>query len=121
MSLQPILRMLAPLACLPALIQPAFAQKAAKPESVKVSINVIPGAIRFETTRFDVTAGAPVTLTLANDCVMPHNLVLLKADAEPALVAAVNAMGLDGMDKHFVPDVPGIIAATKLLQPFSRS
>jgi hypothetical protein len=51
---------------------------------------------------------------------MPHNLVLLKPDAEPALIAAVNAMGLEGMDKHFVPDVPGIIAATKLLQPFGK-
>jgi hypothetical protein len=29
-------------------------------------------------------------------------------------------MGLEGMDKHFIPDVPGVIASTKLLQPFSR-
>jgi azurin len=120
MSLSPSSRSLALLACLPALVQPAFAQDPAKVETLKVSINVVPGAIRFETTRFDVTAGARVTLTLSNDCVMPHNLVLIKPDAEPALVAAVNTMGLDGMDKHFVPDVPGIIASTKLLQPFSK-
>jgi azurin len=120
MSLSPSSRSLALLACLPALVQPAFAQDPAKVETLKVSINVVPGAIRFETTRFDVTAGARVTLTLSNDCVMPHNLVLIKPDAEPALVAAVNTMGLEGMDKHFVPDVPGIIAATKLLQPFSK-
>lgn len=113
-------RGLALFACLPALVQPAFAQKAAKTEPLKVSINVVPGAIRFETTRFDVSAGARVTLTLSNDCVMPHNLLLLKPDAEPAVTAAVNAMGLEGMEKHFVPDVPGIIAATKLLQPFSK-
>ena len=118
LSLSP--RTLALLACLPALAQPALAQKPDKAEPLKVSIKVVPGAIRFETTRFDVTAGSRVSLTLSNDCVMPHNLVLIKPDAEPALVAAVNTMGLEGMDKHFVPDVPGIVAATKLLQPFSK-
>jgi azurin len=118
LSLSP--RRLALFACLPALIQPAFAQNPEKADTLKVSVNVIPGAIRFETTRFDVTAGARVSLTFSNDCVMPHNLVLIQPDAEPALVAAVNTMGLEGMDKHFVPEVPGIIAATKLLQPFSR-
>ncbi len=121
MSLSLSSRSLALFACLPVLVQPAaLAQKPAKAETLKVSINVVPGAIRFETTRFDVTAGARVTLTLSNDCVMPHNLILIKPEAEPALVAAVNTMGLEGMDKHFVPDVPGIIAATKLLQPFSK-
>jgi azurin len=113
-------RRLALLACLPALVQPALAQKPAKTEPIKVSVNVVPGAIRFETTRFDVTAGASVSLTFANDCVMPHNLLIIRQEAEPAVVAAVNAMGLEGMDKHFVPEVPGIVAATKLLQPHTK-
>ena len=120
MSLPLSSRSLALFACLPALIQPTFAQKPEKAETLKVSINVIPGAIRFETTQFDVPAGARVSLTLSNDCVMPHNLVLIRPEAEPALVAAVNTLGLEGMEKHFVPEVPGIIAATKLLQPFSK-
>lgn len=120
MALSLPLRALALSACLPALAHPVSAQKAEKAEPVKISINVIPGVIRFETTQFDVSVGARVTLTLANDCVMPHNLVIIRPEAEPAVVAAVSAMGLEGMDKHFIPDVPGVIASTKLLQPFGR-
>lgn len=106
----------------PAILQPAaaLAQAPAKGEPAKVSMKVLPGLIKFETTRFDVTASAPVELTFSNDCVMPHNLVILKPDAEPAVIAAVNTMGLEGMEKHFVPNVPGIIAATKLLAPTEK-
>ena len=109
------------LSLLPVLSQPVVAQeKAQKAESIRVEVKVLPGLIRYETTRFDVTAGAPVKLTFSNDCVMPHNLVILRADAETALVAAVNAMGLEGMEKHFVPEVPGLVAATTLLQPATQ-
>ena len=115
-------RLLPLLAALPALIQPAtqFAAAPKAPETSKISIRVIPGAVRYETTRFDVTAGGAVELTLINDCILPHNLVILRPEAEPALIAAVNTMGLEGMEKNFVPTVPGIVAATKLLQPTKK-
>jgi azurin len=103
--------------------EPAAREAAAseKPAgAVSVSVKVVPGQVRFETTQFDVTAGLPVELTFSNGCIMPHNLVLIEPDAEGALIAGVNALGLEGMDKHFVPAVPGIIAATKLLQPQAR-
>ena len=88
------------------------------PESrVKVSINVVPNLVQYDTTRFDVSPGATVELSLKNGCVMPHNLLLIKADAEPAIVAAVTAMGVEGMERHFVPETPGILGATKLLPP----
>jgi plastocyanin len=81
MPLSPSQRALALLASPLALVQPALAQSPEKAEAVKISINVIPGVIRFETTQFDVHVGARVTLTFANDCVMPHNVVILKPDA----------------------------------------
>ena len=110
------------LVLVPALIQPAaaFAASPAATEPAKVSIRVLPGLVRFETTRFDVAAGASVELTFSNECVMPHNLVILQPDAEPAVIAAVNTMGLEGMEKNFVPVVPGIVAATKLLAPTKK-
>lgn len=98
----------------PAASETASLEKAG---AVSVSVRVVPGQVKFETTQFDVTAGLPVELTFSNDCIMPHNLVLIEPAAEGALIAGVNALGLEGMDKHFVPAVPGIIAATKLLQP----
>ena len=115
-------RLLALLVGLPAFIQPSthFAAAPKAPETSKISIRVISGAVRYETTRFDVTAGGAVELTLINDCILPHNLVILRPEAEPALIAAVNTMGLEGMEKNFVPSVPGIVAATKLLQPTKK-
>jgi plastocyanin len=77
----------------------------------------VPNLVKFDVTRFDVTVGAEVEVEFFNPCVLPHNLVLVQPEAEGPLTAAVGAMGLEGMEKHFVPEVPGIVAATKLLQP----
>ncbi len=116
------LSLLSLLFLLAAFVQPASAAETTpKAESLKITIKVIPGLIKFDTTRFDVNAGARVKLTFSNDCVLPHNLVFLKPETEPALLAAVNAMGLEGAEKHFVPEVAGIIASTRLLQPATET
>jgi azurin len=86
-------------------------------ELVKVGIRVIPNQVKFDTTRFDVFAGAKVEVTFQNGCVLPHNFVLIDAKQESAILAGVTAMGLEGMEKHFVPEVPGILASSKLLAP----
>jgi plastocyanin len=86
-------------------------------EVVKVGIRVIPNQVKFDTTRFDVFAGAKVEITFQNGCVLPHNFVLIDSKQESAILAGVTAMGLEGMEKHFVPDVPGILASSKLLSP----
>lgn len=101
----------------PMLAAPPPAPPAQQSALTQVEIKVIPNLVKFDTTRFDVPGGAPVQLLFSNSCVMPHNLVILQPAAEPSVIAAVNALGLEGMDKGFVPDVPGIVAATKLLQP----
>ena len=87
----------------------------AKP--AKVLVQVVPNLIRFDTKRFDVRAGAPVELTLKNGCIVPHNIVFLGRDAEPAVIAGVNAMGVEGISRNYVPEVPGILASSKLLPP----
>lgn len=119
--MNPSLKPLWIVAALPLLsLSPSVLAKQPTPENASVShveIKVIPNLVKFDTIQFEVSAGAPVELSFSNDCIMPHNLVILKASAEPAIIAAVNALGLEGMDKGFVPDVPGIVAATKLLQP----
>jgi azurin len=96
---------------------PAASTPAQKPALAQVEIKVIPNLVKFDITRFDVVGGAQIQLLFSNSCVMPHNLVILQPAAEAGVIAAVNALGLEGMDKGFVPEVPGIVAATKLLQP----
>ena len=95
----------------------AAAQGEAQTAATRISINVVPNLVKFDVTRFDVTVGSEVELSFSNPCVLPHNLVLVKPEAEAPLTAAVGAMGLEGMEKQFVPEVPGIVAATKLIQP----
>lgn len=99
------------------IVDSGVAQTATPKNVSKVSIAVVPNLVKFDVTRFDVTAGAEVQVDFSNPCVLPHNLVLVQPEAEAALTAAVGAMGLEGMEKQFVPEVPGIVAATKLLQP----
>jgi azurin len=95
----------------------AVAQGEVQKGAARVSITVVPNLVKFDVTRFDVTVGSDVEISFSNPCVLPHNLVLVKPEAEGPLTAAVGAMGLEGMEKQFVPDVPGIVAATKLIQP----
>jgi azurin len=89
------------------------------PERLKITIRVIPSMVKFDTTHFEVNTGSAVELRFENGCIMPHNLVLIQPSAENALIAGVNALGAEGMQKHFVPDVPGILASSRLLQPQS--
>ena len=84
---------------------------------LKVTLQVIPSQVKFDMTRFDVHAGQSVALSFKNGCVMPHNVLFLDLDAEPAVVGAVNTLGAEGFAKGFVPEVPGILAASKLLAP----
>lgn len=47
------------------------------PKPTRLTIEVVPGALRYATTRFDVRTGAELELTLKNTCIMPHNLVVV--------------------------------------------
>lgn len=96
---------------------PAKAAKAVKPaKPAKIEIGIIPGALRYATTRFDVTAGKEFSLTLKNTCIMPHNLVLVKPGKADAVV--MQSMALEqGFAKNFVPPSEDVIAATKIVNP----
>ncbi len=87
------------------------------PKPQKIEIAVVPGALRYATTRFDVTAGAPVILTLKNSCIMPHNLVLGMPGKADALFQAAMALGDRGMAQSFVPETPDMVAAIRIVNP----
>ncbi|MBI1369382.1 MAG: hypothetical protein GC162_12105 [Planctomycetes bacterium] len=80
------------------------------------NIGVIPGALKYNVTRFDAHPGDRVTLTFTNNGLMPHNLVLAaQPDSAEALLAAATAIAADGYERSFVPDTPLVLTATKLL------
>ncbi len=94
-----------------------MAQTAVKPpKPLKIEISIIPGALRYGTTRFDVTAGKEVSVTLKNTCIMPHNLVIAALGKGDAVM--MQAMSLEqGFAKNFVPPSADVLAATKIVNP----
>ena len=55
---------------------------------------------------------------------MPHNLVLVKPGARPAVGLASAKMKpdeLDGQGRAFIPESPDILAATKLIEPHQKT
>lgn len=93
------------------------AADAKPPKPAKIQIAVVPGALRFATTRFDATVGQEIELTLKNTCIMPHNLVLGQAGKADAIVTQAMGMVNDGFAKSFIPETPEVLAATKIVNP----
>ena len=100
---------------------PAFAAdppKSAKPpKPTRLTIEIVPGALRYATTRFDVRVGADLELTLKNTCIMPHNLVLVQPGKADEIVVQAMALGAEGLAKNYVPDSADLLAATKIINP----
>ncbi len=95
--------------------KPPSKPKKAKP--AKIEIAVVPGALRYATTRFEVTAGIAFSVTLKNTCIMPHNLVLVRPGKADEIVIAAMGMAEGGFAKNFVPDSADVLAATKIINP----
>jgi azurin len=76
--------------------------------------------MRYDTPRLVVEAGKPFEIILENDDFMPHNLVVVKPGARE-LVGVVSDMmqptQLDSQGRAFVPANPGILGATRLVEP----
>lgn len=91
---------------------PVAAQSA---DTVAIEINAIPG-IRFDRVRFQAPPGAPVKLQFNNrDDVadMDHNVVVTRPGARMEVVTA----GMQaGVENHYVPDSPLVIAFTPQLK-----
>lgn len=101
--------------------QPAAGQPAATGE-VAVVIKTLAARMKYDTLEFSVPPGAKVRLTLVNDDEMPHNLVLTKpaSDKGLSLAQAAWALGAQGVARHWIPDDPRVLAATRMVQPHAR-
>ncbi len=87
------------------------------PKPTKIDIAIVPGALRYATTRFDVPAGQSVELSLKNTCIMPHNLVLGQVGKADAIVTQAMGLMSEGFAKNFIPDTADVLAATKIVNP----
>jgi glucose/arabinose dehydrogenase/lysophospholipase L1-like esterase/azurin len=76
--------------------------------------------MRYDTPRLVVEAGKAFEIIFENGDFMPHNLVISKPDSRDKLGAAAALMKPEDIDSEgrvYVPKIPEVMAATKLLLP----
>lgn len=83
-----------------------------------VRIKTIAEEMRYDIRHFVAAAGKPIQLILQNDDLMPHNLVVVKPGTlkEVALQAATMAPDAMTDGKQYVPAIPQVLFATKMIQ-----
>ena len=84
-----------------------------------IRIEAVAAQMKFDVSRFTVTAGETVVIELVNKDEMPHNLVVGKEGAlETVGLAADKMVALpDAFAKSFVPATPEVLFSIRLLNP----
>src|SRR5690606_285583 len=93
------------------------AQTAAKPQVV--NLKVVEHVLKFDKETFTVKAGQRVIINLKNPDFMQHNMLILKPGTLEKVGAAADLMARDpkGAEKNYVPRMPEVLYATKLINP----
>lgn len=84
-----------------------------------IIMNVVPDMMKFDKEVFTVVAGQKVMIELENLDGMQHNLVIIKPGTINKVGAAADALARDpkGAQLNYVPKMPEVLHATKLLNP----
>src|SRR5690606_13525089 len=87
-----------------------------------LQIRALEGAMRFDINDFSVEAGREVEIVFQNPDIMPHNLVVTQPGSVETVGRAADAMAsqADAYEKDFVPDLPAVLFATRLINPGER-
>ena len=90
----------------------------ADPNARSITVRAL-GGLQYDTKSLTAKTGEPIAFTLANDDVMPHNLVIVKPATATAVGTASFAMLNDPAagKKHYVPDTPDVVAFTHVINP----
>ena len=83
-----------------------------------IEVSTIPERMLFTVESFKVKAGQPIRLLFTNPDATQHNWVLIQPGTNESVGMAANEMAKDpsGLAKQFIPDHPGIIQYTDLLE-----
>ncbi len=99
---------------------PVTAAKASSTGKATVlTIKVVEEQMKYDTKLITVKAGQPVVLTLENPDIMQHNLVICKPGTAEKVGKAADALARDpkAVEKNYVPQMPEVLASTKLVNP----
>lgn len=83
---------------------------------IVIQLKALPG-LKFDRTLVKVRAGQRVQVTLTNPDEMLHNWLLAYPGKGQEVGQEAMMMGIDGMERNYVPDSQDVIAHTAILQP----
>jgi putative heme-binding domain-containing protein len=83
-----------------------------------VRIKTVEEEMRYDIKYFVAEAGKPIQILLQNADLMPHNLVITKPGALKAVAMTAATMAPDALTngKQYVPALPEVLFATKMIQ-----
>lgn len=84
-----------------------------------IRIEAVAAQMKYDLSRFQVSAGEEVVIEFVNRDEMPHNLVITKEGALETVALKAEAMtsSPDAFGKSFIPDSPEVLFSIRLLQP----
>jgi azurin len=84
-----------------------------------ITIKVVPDMMKYDIESFTVQAGQEVIIEFENTDGMQHNMLIVQQGALETVGAAADAMLRDpnAAQKNYVPEIPEVLHATKLLNP----
>jgi putative membrane-bound dehydrogenase-like protein len=93
------------------------APAAQAPKSNIINIEVVKDVLQFDKKQITVQAGQKVTIVLENPDGMQHNLVVIQPGTLDKVGAAADLLARDpkGAELNYVPRIPEVLHATKLL------
>lgn len=82
-----------------------------------ITIKVVKDIMQFDKKEFTVKAGQKVSIELENPDGMQHNMVIIKPGTLQKVGTAADELARDpkGAEKNYVPSMPEVLHATKLL------
>lgn len=85
----------------------------------KIVIKTITNEMKYDVTKFEVTAGEQVELVLENPDFMQHNLIITKPGKKERVGMAADKMAADpnAAERNYVPQTSDVLFATPLLNP----
>ncbi|MDA0811444.1 MAG: ThuA domain-containing protein [Verrucomicrobia bacterium] len=107
-----------PVAQIPTVPLPKHPAAANEAEGREVTIKCAPG-LKFDTTEFTVRTGERISLTLRNDDVIPHNLVIVTPGNGDRIgdLAAKLLTAPDALARQYVPDDTEVLWHTLVIDP----
>lgn len=95
--------------------KPKFSRESA----LVVKVGVIPHEMKYNVPSFKVKAGQAVILDFENKDFMQHNLIITQPGTLEKVGKAADDMARDpkGLEKNYIPEMPEIIIASKLVDP----